>query len=282
MRYEPIKEKIGSAIGTNHTMRKLYYFGLGIMLLRSWHVKREIRRIFKTDGFTDVLDAGCGPGEYSYYLAKKFSAKVTGVDIIQSEVDRCNRFAQDQKLSNAKFVVADLSSNALPGMFDYKFDLIVSVDVMEHIKDDAAVFKNFSSVLREGGKVIISTPSAGTNHGEEHSTNLESESFIDEHFRDGYSPQDISEKLKAANLKVERIIFTYGFGGNIYWKLVMKAPITLLNKSSVYFLLLPFYYIITFPVSLLFMALDYFLPPKGGGGLLVVACKAHEGEKIKV
>jgi len=268
MRYEPIKEKIGSAIGTSRSLRKLYYLCLGILLLRAWHVKRAIKKIFRERKFQRVLDAGCGPGQYSYYISRKFKSKVTGVDIIKEEVDKSNRFAQDEKLSGAIFKVADLSSSDLSELSGAKYDLIISVDVMEHIKDDVAVFRNFATLLNNSGTVLISTPTAGNDHDhEEHS-------FIDEHFRSGYTPEDISEKLTAAGLKVENISFIYGFGGSIYWKLSMKIPITLLNKSYLYFALLPFYYVVAFPISLVFMAMDYYFPPKGGGGLLVVARKA--------
>jgi 2-polyprenyl-3-methyl-5-hydroxy-6-metoxy-1,4-benzoquinol methylase len=266
MKYEPIKEKVGSIIGGSRTLRKIYYFLLDTILLRAWHVKREVRRIFKVNRFQSALDAGCGPGEYSYYLAKKFGARVTGVDVIESEVERCNIFAREENLKDLVFLIADLSSDSLTETLNKTFDLIISVDVMEHIKDDVAVFKNFAKVLEKNGRILISTPSAGNDDEEEHS-------FIDEHFRSGYSPEEISNKLQLAGLAVDKIIFIYGFGGNIYWKLTMKIPITLLNKSMAYFIILPIYYAISFPISLIFMAMDYFFPPKGGGGLLVVARK---------
>jgi len=274
MKYEPIKEKIGSVIGASNSLRRLYYFALGIVLLRAWHFKREVRKISKTHKAKDVLDAGCGPGQYSYYLAKKYGAKVLGVDVIKSEVDRCNLFARRQNLTNMEFIVSDLSSDSFGKAFPEKFDLVISVDVMEHIQDDIAVFRNFASVLREGGRVIISTPAAGADRGDEHE-----HSFIDEHFRSGYSPQDISDKLAQAHLSIEKLAFTYGFGGSVYWKLVMKIPITLLNKSMAFFILLPFYYAVAFPISLIFMSLDYFIPPRSGGGLLVVAQKKWGSSK---
>jgi SAM-dependent methyltransferase len=264
MKYEPIKERISSIIGASHALRKLFYAVLGIVLLRAWHVKRELRRIHRADGFVDVLDAGCGLGQYSYYLVKKFGANVVGVDVLRSEVDRCVRFARAQRLGNLRFIEADLSSEDLSHVVAQSFDLVVSVDVMEHIRDDNAVFRNFAAVLRENGRVVISTPSSNDANEEEHS-------FIDEHFRSGYLPQEIKQKLEKAGLEVEKITFTYGFGGSIYWKLIMKIPITLLNKSMLFFFLLPFYYVVAFPIALSFMALDYFVPPKGGGGLLVVA-----------
>ncbi|MGO9481180.1 MAG: class I SAM-dependent methyltransferase, partial [Candidatus Kryptoniota bacterium] len=248
-------------------VRKLLYSVLNIILLRTWHVKREIRKVFKTTKLKKVLDAGSGPGQYSYYIAKKFGAEVEGVDVIKKEVERCNRFAEKEALTNLRFAVADLSDHDFSESTNEKYDLIISVDVMEHIKDDIAVFKNFAVVLRQNGKVIISTPSAGNTHDDE------KHSFVDEHFREGYSPEDISTKLAVAGLHVDKIGFTYGFGGNVYWRLIMKVPVTLLNKSSFYFAVLPLYYLVAFPLSLPFMAIDYFLPPKRGGGLLVVAHK---------
>ena len=39
------------------------------------------------------------------------------------------------------------------------YDLILSVDVMEHIEEDVIVFQNFYRSLKENGILLISTPS---------------------------------------------------------------------------------------------------------------------------
>jgi len=266
MRYEPIKDKLSMIVGENASKRRMLYSILGIIFLREWHVKRGLRRLFRQKGIKDVLDAGSGFGQYSYYIARKSRSRIVGVDINQVEVDKCNAFAKRMNLGNLSFGSADLEKLD----FDDKFDLIVSVDVMEHIKDDIAVFKNFYRALRNGGKVLISTPS---NFGGSDVHDEEEHSFIEEHFREGYSAEEITAKMKSANLRVERIQYTYGKIGGWYWNLAIKVPVKMLDKNFSLIVLLPFYYLISLPFALLFMLVDYLFPPKKGSGLLVIAEK---------
>lgn len=266
MRYEPIKDKLSGLIGESTLMRRLLYSALGTIFLREWHVKRALRKILDDGADHDVLDAGSGFGQYSYYVAKKFNANVFGVDINDSEVNKCNQFAARLKLNNLSFSVANLERLDL----QKRFDVIVSVDVMEHIRDDVQVFKNFSRVVKDGGRILISTPS---NFGGSDVHDEGEHSFIEEHFREGYSETDISRKLKEADLQVERIQYTYGKVGSWYWNLAIKIPVKMLNKSFALIILLPFYYLIALPFSIIFMAIDYFFPPKKGSGLLVTARK---------
>jgi hypothetical protein len=53
----------------------------------------------------------------------------------------------------------------------------------------------------------------------------------------------------------------------------MKWPIIMLNKSFLFFLILPVYYLILSPVILLFDWLDTVTENKRGGSLLVIAKK---------
>jgi len=131
--------------------------------------------------------------------------------------------------------------------------------------------------MKNGGMLLISTPSdqGGSDvdeHEHEHSENSE-ESFIDEHVRDGYNIDEIQAKLKAAGFSSSRASYTYGSAGKISWKLSMKYPILMLNASKIFFIILPFYYIITFPISLILNYLDTNSYHKTGTGLNVVAIK---------
>ncbi|MFZ1081372.1 MAG: class I SAM-dependent methyltransferase, partial [Candidatus Kryptoniota bacterium] len=151
MRYEPIKDKLGKIVGESAVKRRILYCILGVIFLREWHVKRGLRKIFREKRIESVLDAGSGFGQYSYYIARKKSkiqpaeeAKVCGVDINREEINKCNTFAGRLGLSNLSFGFADLEKLE----FNEEFDLVVSVDVMEHIKDDIIVFKNFCKALR--------------------------------------------------------------------------------------------------------------------------------------
>jgi hypothetical protein len=119
--------------------------------------------------------------------------------------------------------------------------------------------------------VLISTPSdQGGSDVHEH----EHESFIDEHVRDGYNINEIQEKLKMAGFTRTEARYNYGNPGKISWKLSMKYPIMLLNTSKLFFIILPFYYLITYPFLLILNYLDLRLKHKSGTGLIVKAWKA--------
>ena len=150
------------------------------------------------------------------------------------------------------------------------YNFILSVDVMEHIEEDVLVFTNFYNSLKDNGILIISTPS---DQGGSDVHSDEEESFIDEHVRDGYSIKDITGKLTVAGFRNIEAAYTYGKPGNISWRLSMKYPIKMLNVSYLFFLILPFYYLIFFPVSIILNIFDLCLTHKTGTGLLVTARK---------
>jgi hypothetical protein len=143
---------------------------------------------------------------------------------------------------------------------------------MEHIKEDKLVFCNFFRSLKNNGVLIISTPS---DQGGSDVHNESEVSFIDEHVRDGYSITDITQKLSDAGFNKIDAAYTYGKPGNISWRLSMKYPVKMLNISYLFFIILPFYYLIFFPVSIILNILDLRLTHKTGTGLLVIAIKSE-------
>jgi len=56
----------------------------------------------------------------------------------------------------------------------------------------------------------------------------------------------------------------------------MKYPVKMLNISYLFFIVLPFYYLIFFPISIILNILDLHLTHKTGTGLLVVATKSEK------
>ncbi|MEZ5149522.1 MAG: class I SAM-dependent methyltransferase [Bacteroidales bacterium] len=268
MQYDPIKRSLGNVFNKNPFLRKLFYKLLDLLLLRTWHVKKEIRKWSANymDG-ADILDAGSGFGQYSYYLStQNKNWTIRGVDVKDEQIADCNRFFKQIGKNNVSFAFGDLTKFQEPN----RYDLALSVDVMEHILEDVEVFKNIHASLKPGGMILISTPSdqGGSDvHDHDH------ESFIDEHVRDGYNINEIQEKLKTAGFAKTEAKYSYGSPGKISWRLSMKYPILMLNSSKLFFVILPFYYIITFPFSLLLNYLDANGNHKTGTGLIVKAWK---------
>lgn len=269
MKYDPIKKIFGDAVRENVVFRKLFYKLLGMMFLREWHVKRELRSLLGGSKAPQrIFDAGCGFGQYSYYCATHFPAStIYAVDVKEEQVEDCTRFFGKAGIVNARFKVEDLTK----AIHENEFDLAVSVDVMEHIPDDGAVFRNLHRSLRRGGKLLVNTPS---NLGGSDADGPEDKSFIEEHARNGYGVEEIRTKLSTVGFKVDEVKFTYGLWGSIAWRLGIKYPMLLLNVSKLFFILLPFYYVLTLPFTLLLMYLDYAGENKTGTGLLVIATKA--------
>jgi SAM-dependent methyltransferase len=268
MEYDPIKNTLGKFISRNIFFRFLFYKALGLIFLREWYVKRKIKELFRKEKPENILDAGTGFGQYTYFLSKRFpSSKIKSIDVKVEQIEDCKYFFNKKEIKNCEFEFGDLTKLTDENLYD----LVLSVDVMEHIENDKGVFKRFYTSLQNGGRVIINTPS---NFGGSDAHSDEDESFIGEHVRLGYSKEDICTKLEQAGFKIESFDYTYGYWGKLYWKLGIKYPMVLLNKSKLLFVVLPFYYLITIWWTLLFMWIDVNDKNKNSGtGVLVVGIK---------
>ncbi len=276
MKYDPIKRKLGVVFNQSPALRKLFYKLLDILLLRSWHIRKEIKTWEKTvSGKQSILDAGSGFGQYDFYLASRNKKwQITALDVKQEQIDDCNGFFSKIGLNNANFEFGDLTKLNKPN----SYNLVICVDVMEHIEEDELVLTNFSNALKKDGMLLISTPSdkGGSDvhhHDHDDHENDGTHSFIDEHVRDGYSIEDITDKMKRAGFSKTKVYYQYGRPGKIAWKLSMKIPIIMLNVSALFYIILPFYYLITFPFVLILNWLDLKIKHKSGTGIVALAWK---------
>jgi len=268
MNYDPIKDIFAGTIKKIPELRIFFYKLLDLFFLRSWYVRRELKNIRKqTNKNLNIYDAGSGFGQYTYFIHKKLQpCLIYSIDVKKEWINDCKEFFKSQKINDVTFGFEDLTQIK----HQNKFDLILSVDVMEHIEDDRKVFQNFYNSLKDGGYLLINTPSL---YGGSDVHDDVGESFIGEHARDGYSPKDLKDKLEPLGFKIQNIRFTYGFWGDKAWRLGIKTPMKLLNFSKLFFLLLPFYFLITFPFTFVMMFLDYKKNNKIGSGINLIAKK---------
>jgi SAM-dependent methyltransferase len=213
------------------------------------------------------LDAGFGFGQYTYRMAKSLNYQaIDAVDLKDEQVADCDGFFKKVNIPNVHFQTGDLTTFVQPE----KYNLVLCVDVMEHIEEDVKVLSNYCQSLKKGGMLLISTPSdqGGSDVHDDGET-----SFIEEHVRDGYGVEDMAEKLKTAGFSTWDIQYSYGKWGRISWLLSMKYPMLMLNKTSLFFIVLPLYYLITYPFAFLFNAIDVRVHNVKGTGLIVKAWK---------
>ncbi|MEO8398541.1 MAG: methyltransferase domain-containing protein [Ignavibacteriaceae bacterium] len=269
MYYDPIKDVFASVIKKIPSLRIIFYKILNLMFLRSWYVRRELKKLRKIykDRQIEIYDAGTGYAQYAYFMAKKLQPNnIYAVDVKDKWIKDAEDFFVQQKLSNVKFGIEDLTEIN----YENKFDLIVCVDVMEHINEDVKVFNNFFRALKKDGYLLINTPSifGGSDVHDEGE-----ESFVSEHARDGYSFEDLKTKLEPIGFTVHRSIYTYGFWGDKSWRLGIKYPMQMLNVSKFFLIILPLYYLITLPFTLIMMYLDYSSKNKIGSGINFIVKK---------
>jgi SAM-dependent methyltransferase len=269
MHYDPVKKTVGRIFSGPVAMRKLFYFSLDMLLLRAWHVRKALKSLARQyPGEANILDAGSGFGQYTWRMSRMNRLwKIKAVDIDPEHIESTREFFRRTGLAGRvnceRLDLTELKETEI-------FDFILSVDVMEHIERDELVFRNFFRALKPGGSLLISTPSdmGGSDvHGEGET------SFIEEHVRNGYGIGDITRKLEGAGFRKIRTAYTYGKPGSVSWLLSMKYPIRMLNLSKLFIIILPLYYMLTFPIAVILNFFDLFLTHKTGTGLLVSAIR---------
>jgi SAM-dependent methyltransferase len=120
--------------------------------MRLRRTKHAIRRrevaLRLTDGLPRgrVLDAPCGTGELAEQMARR------GDQVWAVDLNAATLVARD----GVRFDVVDLNG-PLPYP-DGFFDLIVSLEGLEHLESPARCLGEFARVLRPGGRLVVTTP----------------------------------------------------------------------------------------------------------------------------
>jgi 2-polyprenyl-3-methyl-5-hydroxy-6-metoxy-1,4-benzoquinol methylase len=100
-----------------------------------------------------VLDIACGTGYGSAMLAEA-GAEVLGADISPETIHSDTEAYAGR--NNLSFMLADVEN--LPTEWTGKFDIVVSLETIEHLKSPDQYLKNLKRVLKPGGLLLLSTP----------------------------------------------------------------------------------------------------------------------------
>lgn len=103
----------------------------------------------------NVLDYGCGNGEFSRILAMK-GARVVGIDISPKLIETARASAARMGLNGScpQFMVGDAQHTPFP---DNTFDFVVGNGALHHLDLDKA-YGEIARVLKPGGKALFMEP----------------------------------------------------------------------------------------------------------------------------
>jgi 2-polyprenyl-3-methyl-5-hydroxy-6-metoxy-1,4-benzoquinol methylase len=112
------------------------------------HTRREIRPLLP-DHANRILEIGAGAGATLKWLKSFYlDAETTGVEI--------NAALYEQLKENADVAIIDNIGACLTRLKSY--DLILLLDVLEHISDATTLLRDIVNRLEPGGRVIVSVP----------------------------------------------------------------------------------------------------------------------------
>jgi len=100
-----------------------------------------------------LLDIGCGGGLVCEPMAR-LGAAVTGVDASEANIKTALTHASEQGLK------IDYRSGTAEGLIDAgeaPFDMVLNLEVVEHVADPAQFLKDTASLVRPGGLMIVAT-----------------------------------------------------------------------------------------------------------------------------
>lgn len=168
-----------------------------------------LRRNLKS-GLLRTLDAGCGSGAFTMYAAKICNEAV-GISYDKEN----NRKAADRskilRLKNIEFITADLRELDKILISLGKFDQIICFETIEHIIDDKKLVKNFSNLLKSGGRLFLTAPYKYYKHlyGDD-KTQL---SITEDggHVRWGYTHKEMADLLEEFGFKVGKAEYITGY-----------------------------------------------------------------------
>jgi tocopherol O-methyltransferase len=150
-----------------------------------------------------VLDAGCGVGGSSLWLASSYGVRVVGITLLESQVQTARSLAAERDLHHlAQFDCMDMVATDFE---DASFDVVWSIESMCYVVDLGAFTAEVARLLREGGRFAC----IDLCRGDVPDTGLEEQVCSGWAMAPMRHPREIVQALQASGLEsVERVDLT--------------------------------------------------------------------------
>jgi len=227
----------------------------------SMHIKAQaLSPLLPIGANLQVLDAGCGHGLFSFWLAQQMpGSAIVGMDISEDEIDYARQMVLTSQLHNLSFHRTDLRDLS---QYRENFDLILCLDVLEHIVEDEKVLMSLNEALKSDGQLIIHVP---RRHQDQHRFFGSWVHWADHgHVRDEYTQDEIRARLINANFKIIQFKTTFRPAQSPFWEISSKLRQSKLHLNWLFF-----------PFLLVGSSLGGFINSEQGNGLLLLCKKAE-------
>lgn len=230
---------------------------------RDLYFVRIVKEVAKKIYLKDVLDAGCGSGQFSFWLAQEYpNVKIDACDLSEERISLCKEIQGRLKTRNIIFFVQDLRTYKSEGTYDFIF----SNHVLEHIVENRLVISNFVSSLSREGYLYIQIPnniqkrlSFGKRFLRSHEVWAKKE-----HIGQTLTLSLLSSELERLGCRILIARHTDGFWGEVRFELSQIAMNYL--HSRILFALL-------FPLLKILGYIDSLVNYSDGNGILILAKK---------
>ena len=180
-------------------MERVVYRQMAELDQRHWwyRARREvladlIRRYAMPPAHARILEIGCGTG-HNLEMLGRFG------DVDAVELDDEARAVAERRLGRT---ILSAPLPELAGVADRSYDLIATLDVIEHIDDDRAALGTIAGKLRPGGKLVMTVPA--------HQWMWSAHDVVNHHKR-RYSKLALKRLVEASPLKLDRIGYFNSF-----------------------------------------------------------------------
>jgi 2-polyprenyl-3-methyl-5-hydroxy-6-metoxy-1,4-benzoquinol methylase len=130
------------------------YNGLPIHSYKGLHQRAgELINQFATVNNAPILDIAAGSGAMSQRLIDQ-GANVNSIDIV----------AENFRVKHANCIFHNLNLNDdFSSVFTHQFNVIVALEIIEHINNTRHFIQNCEKLLKPGGILVLSTPNIGSD-----------------------------------------------------------------------------------------------------------------------